>query len=135
MTLALPFLLAILIGLIEVGRFSDYTIRVANAARAGVQYGAQNLSTASDNPGMISAATNDTSSATGLTITPKNYCTCADGSADPNCVSATCSTTHRIVYVEVDAVGNLNSLLNYPGIPASLKSITVTQKAIMRVAE
>ena len=135
LTLVLPFLLAVLIGLIEVGRFADYGIKVANAARAGVQYGAQNISTASDAAGMRSAAVNDTQSVSGLTVTAKNYCTCADGSADAGCVIATCSATHRIVYVEVDTVGKLPSLFNYPGIPASLKTITVTRSAIMRVAE
>jgi Flp pilus assembly protein TadG len=133
----IPLLMVLLVGIIEVGRFAEYSIRVANAARAGVQYGAQNLTTAGDKAGMESAATNDTQSVTGMTATATTaYCTCADGTAS-NCLDTTAcpSPSHRIVYVRVDTTGTLPSLLNYPGLPDELKTITVKGLAIMRVAE
>ena len=48
MAIVLPLLVLLLIALIEVGRYGNYTIRAGNAARAGVQYGAQNTITAAD---------------------------------------------------------------------------------------
>src|ERR1700761_4595483 len=43
-----PFLLLLLVGLIEIGRVIFYTVEVNNAATAGVQFGAQNQITAAD---------------------------------------------------------------------------------------
>src|SRR5580704_13108987 len=51
----IPFLL--LVGIIEIGRFAFYSIVVANAARAGAQYGAQSLATAADTTGISTAVT------------------------------------------------------------------------------
>lgn len=46
MAIALPILLLLLLGVIEVGRYAQLAILVADAARAGALYGAQNLATA-----------------------------------------------------------------------------------------
>ena len=126
-----PLLLILLIGLIEVGRFAQYSILVANAARAGVQYGAQDLGTAGDVTGIQTAAQND-ANVTGLTVTPIKFCQCADGTASA-CLQTDCPTpNHRLVFVQVDVSGTIPSLLNYPGVPASQ---TVTSRAVMRVAQ
>jgi Flp pilus assembly protein TadG len=130
-----PLLALFLIGFVEVGRYADYSIKVANAARAGVQYAAQNVTTSASSGAIAAAAQADASSIPGLTVTGSNFCTCADGSADAGCVPDTCAANHRIVYARVDASGTLQSLFNFPGLPASLSSITVTRSAVMRVAE
>lgn len=130
-----PLLLLLVIAFSEVGRYADYSLRLANAARAGVQYGAQNIVAASDSSGMAAAAQADAAGLTGLTVTASNFCTCADGTADAGCVVATCSATHRVVYAEVDATGTLSALYDYPLLPANLRSINVSRVAIMRVAE
>ncbi|MBV8748577.1 MAG: pilus assembly protein, partial [Candidatus Eremiobacteraeota bacterium] len=59
MAVITPLLLFLLAGVVELGRFSAYGLTVAGAARAGVQYGAQNLVTADDGAGMEAAALND----------------------------------------------------------------------------
>jgi hypothetical protein len=112
--LVAPLLLALMIGSVEVGRFADYAIKVTNAAHAALA---------------------DGQSISGLTATAQTYCTCADGTADAGCIVATCSATHRIVYVRVDTSGTLASILSSPLIPAQLTSITVSRFAIMRVEE
>ncbi|MGC1905812.1 MAG: TadE/TadG family type IV pilus assembly protein, partial [Candidatus Acidiferrum sp.] len=43
LALLLPFLLMLVIGVTEIGRYAYYDILVANAARAGAAYGAQGL--------------------------------------------------------------------------------------------
>ena len=52
LALSLPLLLMMFLVVVETGRAFYIAISVGNAARAGVQYGAQSLSTAADNAGM-----------------------------------------------------------------------------------
>ncbi len=59
MMILLPIFLVLMIGTVEFGRLAYAYIEVADAARAGVQYGAQNRATASDTAGMQQAALND----------------------------------------------------------------------------
>jgi Flp pilus assembly protein TadG len=124
-----PLLILLLIGLVEVGRFAEFSILVSNAARAGVQYGAQNLVTAADNTAMQNAATADAQNVSGLTATATSFCKCADGTTS-TCQPTDCSSSHRLVYVQVDTTGTLQSLLHLPGIPGSL---TIAGRAVMRV--
>ena len=126
----LPFLLLLAIGAIEIGRFANYANIAANAAHAGVQWGAQSLSTASNNPGMVNAATLDWGTATGLSPSPSHYCQCSDGTSS-TCLSTDCPLPlHRILWVKVIVTGSLTSLLAYPGLP---RTFTITKTAIMRV--
>ena len=128
----LPVMTMLLIGLVEIGRFAYYSIMVANAARAGAQYGAQNLQTAADWNGMEQAALNDGSNV-GLSFpdAPSYACQCADGSPS-TCDATDCSSSHRLTYVEVDTQGTYNSLFNYPGLPST---ITVNGQATMQVGQ
>lgn len=133
MTLIAPLLLILLLGLIEAGKVGDYAIRVANAARAGVQYGAQNEATAGDTQGMQNAATADAEYAGITAVAAPTYCACADGTAS-TCQQGDCATTHRLQWVEVTASGTYTGL-NSPFVPAPLRSLTISQTAIMRVAQ
>jgi len=132
--IVVPLLVLLLIALIEVGRFGNYTILVGNAARAGVQFGAQNTIAAADVTGMQNAALQDAQNVSGLTATASNYCECADGSTS-TCLATDCPTSHRIVYVQVLTTGTMPSLTNFAGLPASLRTITVHGSAVMRVAQ
>lgn len=128
-----PALMMLLIGLVEMGRFAYYSIIVANAARAGAQYGAQSLATAADFNGMKQAALTDGQNISGLTVPtlPSNFCQCADGSAS-TCEATDCSSSHRLTYVQVDTRGTYSSLFNYPGLPSTF---TVNSQAIMQVGQ
>lgn len=130
----LPMLVLLLIGLVEVGRFGSYIIMTGNAARAGVQYGAQNTITANDTAGMKSSAKNDAQNDAGLTANALTFCQCADGTGS-TCLATDCASSHRLVFVEVDTTGTWQSLTNFPGLPSSLRTITVHGKAVMRVAQ
>lgn len=133
MAIILPMLCLLLSGLVEAGRFGYYTILVGNAARAGVQYGSQNLVAAADTAGMASRALNDGQNVTGLSASATNSCTCADGTTS-TCLPTDCASSHMIVYVQVTATGTFPSLLNYSALPASLRSLTVSDTATMRVS-
>jgi Flp pilus assembly protein TadG len=131
LALIAPLLILLLIGLVEVGRFADLSIMVGNAARAGVQYGAQNLVTAADTTGMQNAATADAQNVAGITATASSFCKCADGSAS-TCQPTDCSANHRLTYVTVTTTGTFTSLIHFAKIQPS---ITIGGSATMRVAE
>jgi Flp pilus assembly protein TadG len=133
MALIAPLLLMLLLGLIEAGKVGDYAIRVANAARAGVQYGAQNEATAGDAQGMQNAATADAQYAGITAVAAPTFCACADGTAS-TCSQGDCATSHRLQWVEVTASGTYTGL-DSPLVPPLLRSITISQTAIMRVAQ
>lgn len=130
MAVIAPVLVLLLIGLIELGRYAQFSIIVSNAARAGVQYGSQNLGTAMNFGGMQAAATNDAQNAQ-VRATATQFCQCADGTAS-SCLATDCASSHQVVFVRVDVTANFQSILHFPGVPGSQ---TITSSAIMRVAQ
>jgi Flp pilus assembly protein TadG len=137
--LALPLLILLLVGLVEIGRYAYFAILVGNAARAGAQYGAGSLAKAVDVSGMENAALNDGQNVAGLTVAspaPSTFCQCYNGTTTTaiGCsnTSTQCPLTgyHRNVYVQVTAHGSFSPLFTYPGLPASF---VVTRTATMRV--
>lgn len=140
LALLLPVLMVLLIGAAEFGRLAYAAIEVSNAARAGVAYGGQNHITASDIPGMKSAATNDGSDIiawkpTGLSATASNSCAC--GSAPSSAVTcstalATCAASRVLETVQVNTTAIVNPLFHVPGLP---QTYTLNGQAIMRVEQ
>ncbi len=133
--LVLPLLMLLLLGGVEMGRYAYFSILVGNAARAGVQYGAQNGTTALDTSGMTSAVTADGSnSISSLTVTPSNYCECWNGSSSSAvaCTGTCAAGSHLVGYVKVMVSGTVSPLFDYPFLPSSL---TVSNTATMRIAQ
>jgi Flp pilus assembly protein TadG len=144
----LPILLLILLGALEMGRILFIRIAVTNAARAGVQYGAQSDVTAQNFDGMQSAAETDFGGMFGLSLsfkldggptTPCSYYSCWDGAAEHNQTGCTrsspsppsCSGGDRTVqFVRVDTTVDCPTLFHYPGFPASFE---MTGHAVRRV--
>lgn len=131
LAIILPVALALLIGIAEIGRYANECIVVSHAARAGVQYGAQNRVAASSDAQIIQAVQADAPGVTNLTITPSHFCTCADGSSS-TCQPTDCSGSRIIEYVKVDTQTEMQSMFAYPGFP---KSFTVKGEKIMRVSQ
>jgi Flp pilus assembly protein TadG len=135
--LVAPVIIFLLVGLIEIGRFAFFSILAANAARAGAQYGAQNLMTAYDSAGITNAALQDGQNlsnwtAAGAGIVVQQLCAVSGGSPRPcGDPSNSAPPQNTIYYVKVQVTGLFNSLLNYPGIPNSLP---ISGSAMMRVA-
>jgi Flp pilus assembly protein TadG len=131
--LVTPLLLLLAVGIIEIGRYAYYSILVADAARAGAQYGAQNLATAADSAGIRAAAENDGQNLAALNVTVQHECGCTGSSIGGGCPATSCaSPNHALVYVKVTVSGKFNSLFKYPGIPSS---ITCDSTELMRVAQ
>lgn len=119
----LPFLAFLLVGLIDFGRYTYCGILAANAARAGVQYGAQNLQTAEDTTGIKNAALKDAQNLPNLQASPSPYCLSAGA-------VAACTTSGAVPYLKVVASGTFTPLIKYPGLP---NQIIVTGSAIERI--
>src|ERR1017187_2493208 len=75
-----PLLVLMLFGMIDLSRWVFQAVEVSSAARAGAQYGAQNLATAADTGstgGIVTAAKNDVPDIPSLIVTPSTVCQCA----------------------------------------------------------
>lgn len=143
--LMLPFMLLLGVGIVEIGRAIFYTIAVNNAATAGVEYGSQNGTTASDTSGMQNAATSD-ANFSAMTAVATHGCTCDNGGgttaesctypvpAPSTCsaaIESTCSGT-IVECVQVNTTATFSPIFNYPGLPSSY---TANGKAVMRVRQ
>jgi Flp pilus assembly protein TadG len=144
---ALPVLLLLVLGVIELGRYAYIGVLVGNAARAGAGYGAQSLPQSVDKNGITTAVqtdfqdnAQDKSNLSLSSINSSVSCGCDSGgtvttagcTTNANPTAGTCAAGHWVVIVSVTATGTFNSLFNYPGIPAS---ITVSRTSSMRVAQ
>ncbi len=122
-----PVLILLVIGLIEVGRYTYFGILAAHAAEAGARYGAENLNTAQDRTGITNAALNDAQNLSQWHVNPTH--TCLQNGALAACLTGT-PGPNMVYYVNVTVTGTFQSLLNYPGVPTS---VPVTAYATMRV--
>jgi Flp pilus assembly protein TadG len=131
LALSIPLLIVLLLASVEFGQIFYTQICVTNAARAGVQYGAQNITTAGDTSAAVQAALADAPNVTGLTATASHFCQCANGAAS-TCLATDCSGSHRLLYVQVNTSAPYTPMMSYPGLPGSL---TLTGEATMRVPQ
>jgi Flp pilus assembly protein TadG len=131
LALSVPLLLMMFLVVVETGRAFYIAISVSDAARAGVQYGSQSLTTAANTAGMVSAATNDAPNITGMTVTATYFCVCANG-ASSTCLSTDCAGSHRLVYTQVNTSAPYAPLVNFMGI---LPTMTIPGVAVMRVSQ
>jgi Flp pilus assembly protein TadG len=118
--LVFPLLIIVLVGAVEMARVARASIAISNAARAAVQYGAQDGTTAQDTTGMQTAASGEAPNLT-VTTTPVLSCTCSDGTAAGNCLTAnnTCLTSHKIETVTVSTQATVTPTIHLPGLPTS----------------
>jgi Flp pilus assembly protein TadG len=130
MAILAPFLLLLTIGIIDIGRYTFVAVAVANSARAGAEYGSQNLATTLDYTGMQTAAQNDAGSISGFTVSGTSMCVCSDGTAS-TCLPTDCSSSHRLTYVSVTSSATINALIKYPGID---QPITIQRTVKMQVS-
>ena len=131
LAMALPLLILMLVAAVDIGRLLFIAITANSAARAGVQYGAQSVITASDTTGMVSAALQDGKDVSGLSATATYYCKCPDASTPPKCGDNVCASGDQIIYVNVIATAQFTPMTKIPGIPSPL---TITTNATRRVA-
>ena len=125
--LTAPVFVLLLMGLIEVGRYTYMGILAAHAAHAAVSYGSQNLQTVNDGTGMTNAARTDGQNIS-WAVAPTYYCTVAGSPIA--CPGNNGSVSPQLVYyVQVTVSSSFTPLFHYPGLP----SANVSSTAVMRV--
>jgi Flp pilus assembly protein TadG len=123
----LPILILLLLGIVDVGRYAELSIRVANAARAGAQYGAQNLAAANDWQGIGQAVTDDGDPKMAPNVSIVCYCSGSPCNQATPCVAP----NTEIQYVSVNVKESFTPLFPYPGLPSFPE---VNSTAQMRIA-
>ena len=123
----LPVLVLLVIGVVDYGRAFYTSVTVANAARAGAEWGAQGPEFTVNIAGMKNFAQQDGQEAGTLTLSAQRYCECA-GSSWPSC-SACAGGAAPDVFIEVTASKDLTLLLPYPGLP---NTVSIARKATFR---
>lgn len=126
------FMVTLAIGAFDFGRLGYQKIAVTSAARAGTQYGVQDMSTANDGAGMIQAARDDIGDAdAALLITARSYYACP-GQGEVADASVLCDDgSYSYLYVEVTVPEEINFLFPYPGIE-SLREVASTNTMRVR---
>lgn len=126
-----PFLLLLLLGVVDFGRAYYLSSEVAGAAHAGALYATADPF---DNAGIDSAALGDAPNVPGLTANNVHVsvgCECSDGTEfSTNCSSTPTTCSANVVSkVSVTVNATYTTLFPWPGMP---RSILFTQTATMR---
>lgn len=136
MAVVLPVLALLLVGAIDFGRVFYVSMALTNAARVGVQYGAQNPGTAVDTAGMraaaIAAARPDIGT---ITAAATRTCSCNGGARSSAACTAACASPSIIrTYVTVQTA--MPSLSPFATVSRLFPfSSTLSRTVVMRVAE
>lgn len=121
--LMVPVLSVLLLGTAEVARVAYASIEVSNAARAAVQYGAQDSTTAADTTGMQTAATDDADNLAAVTANETTYYVCSNttswsgtnlSTSKPTCSNGTVKTV-----LEVDTQASIDPMIHLWGLPTA----------------
>jgi len=129
LAIVLPLLVLFAIGAAEFGRLYFAAITVANAARAGAQFGAQNAVSSGNFAGMDLAAQNEAGDLGTISSFSSRFCRCPDGSV-PLCTGTCAGFGAPQVFVKDSVAKTITLILRYPGLPNSVK---VSRTAIFRV--
>ncbi len=128
--LAAPFLLLLLVCLVELGDGVFEAMQVQNAAEAGALYVAKHGWSSAG----ISAAVINATGINGVTATPAPFpfcgCPAAGGIATKNCTSRCSDGTAPGSYVQINAALAHQTILTYPGLSVPM---TLTGTSIVRV--
>jgi len=128
--LVFPVLVTMMVGAVEMARVVRASIAVANAARAGAQFGSQNGYTAQYPTGIATAASNEGSPLT-VTTTSSSSCSCSDGTAS-TCLNTDCPNSHIEETLTVNTQSTVSATIRLPGLPTSY---TVKGQSIQRVVQ
>jgi len=128
MAISLPVVALLLVVVGDFARVFYAAIGVASAARAGVQYGAENYHNGGDTANIEQAALNDGKNISGLSATTSEFCEC--GGQTVACDPPQCSQPQ--IFVTVTTTASFTPILKYPGLPSS---IPLSSTAVMEVQQ
>ncbi len=111
--LTAPFLMALMLGMMDFGAAGIHRMQMANSVRAGLQYAMVRRPLEGDLSAIEAAVDNAAPAASGpRTRTVALYCQCPDGTA--TACSATCATGDRSSYVSIVMQEQYQMILGLP---------------------
>ena len=126
MSLILPILILMLLGVVDFGLILQQAMVVQDSARTGAAY-AIPYANATNTAGMVAAATQSAGAIPGYSAAATNTCACAPGASAISCSSSCPNNAHPAEYAQVTASANLPLLFGVQGFPASIP-ITFTAR-------
>jgi len=124
----LPVILLLLAGVLDYTMLMRTAISVADAARAGAQFGSLSVTNAANTTGAQNTALTAAPDVVGLTVTAVKVCQCSDGTT-VNCGSSCTSGSVRI-YSKVTASTAATPIFSYSLVPFSgTISTTISMRA------
>jgi Flp pilus assembly protein TadG len=130
--LVLPFLLLLMAGVAELGRYALFCVFIANAARAGAVYGAQDYTAFGNGAGIVEAVQHDgdnglVSSALAVATSTPSTCWSNTSNTTTAPTAGTCpSGYHFIQYISVTASGTISPILSDNYFHPSTQTISAT---------
>lgn len=128
--LVFTMLSTMLIGVADLAQVAYVCIEVANAAKAGAQYGCQNSFAAQDTTGIQTAASDE---APGISVAASSStnCVCSDGTAS-TCANSDCPNSHIEQSLTVNTSATVTPLIHLPLLPSTY---TVKGESIQRLEQ
>jgi Flp pilus assembly protein TadG len=124
----LPLLVVIVIGVADYGRIMATSVAVANAARAGAEWGIQQQFNYTNHAQIRSFAQLDGNEAGSIELNSRTIFMCGPDVVTSSTICGGGYGAPR-VYVEVSATKTVPLIMRFPGIPSS---ITVSRTATFR---
>lgn len=125
--IGLSLMVLLLLGAVDFGQVAYTSIAVSNAAKAGVQYGAESgvtpqnatgMCAANDKPGIQNAVQNAAPRLTGITSSTALSFVCSDGTAATG-LNTDCTNTHVEETLQVSTSYTLTPMIRWPLLPST----------------
>lgn len=129
--IGLSLMVLLLLGAVDFGQVAYTSIEVSNAAKAGIQYGAQSgvtpqnatgMCAATDSPGIQNAVQNAAQDLAGITSSTSVACVCSDGSSctfDPTVTTTQCPASFIEESLTVSTSYTHAPMIHWPLLPAT----------------
>ena len=132
MAFLMTFLIMLVLGAYDFGRWATEQATVTQAARAGTQWAVLDQANATDTDGMIQAARDEADDVNNELVipTPLSYCQCPGSSTKVNCANDCPDGQYPPMYVQVTVQDEFELLFDFPGVS---KTQPMSSTSTMRV--
>jgi hypothetical protein len=121
MAFLMTFLILLVLGAYDFGRWATEQATITQAARAGAQWAVLDQANATDTAGMIQAARDEADDANNELVIPPplNYCQCPGSSTQVSCTTDCADGLYPPMYVQVTVQDTFELLFDFPGVDQS----------------
>ncbi len=129
----MTFLITLVLGAYDFGRWATEQATITQAARAGTQWAVLDQANATDTDGMIKAARDEADDVNNELVfdpPPFSYCQCPGSSTKVSCTTDCPDGQYAPMYVEVTVQDDFELLFDFPGVS---KTQALSSTSTMRV--